>query len=152
MTLNYECLGSNNKLRERRYTVLSYFIRGATPQEIAAITELNNKDKTITIKQVYNDIAYLRTHELHDLPLNMLRDLNTSFYELKVTELERKLKKHESNPSVWLGIQKLIIDVKDKSLKLQGAAVEKVEHSGYVKLYDFSTDKYPDPEPASETT
>lgn len=132
MTINYKCLGHNDKMRVRRYYVLTYFLKGATPQEIAQFTEENPKLKPITIKQVYNDIGYLRTHPLHDLPVDIVKDFGKSFYEMKVTELERKLKKHEENPSVWLGIQKLIKDYKDASLKLQGASVEKVEHTGDV--------------------
>lgn len=146
MTLNYTCLGHNEKLRDRRYLVLTYFLKGATPNEIADFSEQNKKIKTITIKQVYNDIAYLRKTPLHDLPVDIVKDFGKSFYELKVTELERKLRKHEENPSVWLGIQKLIKDYKDASLKLQGASIEQIELSGSVKLYDFSTDKYPAPD------
>lgn len=120
MTLNYTCLGHNETIRDRRYKVLTFFLKGATPQETANTTGM-------TIRQVYNDILFLRTNPLHDLPIEMVRDFGKSFYEIKVTELERKLKANESNPSVWLGIQKLIKEYKDASLKLQGAVVEKVE-------------------------
>jgi len=134
MTLNYTCLGQNDKIRKRRYNVLTFFLKGATPQEIADFTNNNPDFEPITIKQVYNDIGYLRTHPLHDLPIELVRDFGKSFYELKITELERKLKKNEANPSVWLGIQKLIKEYKDASLKLQGAAVDQldVNHSGEV--------------------
>lgn len=125
MTLNYTCLGHNEKIRDRRYKVLTLFLKGASPKETANTTGM-------TIKQVYNDITFLRTNPLHDLPIEMVRDFGKSFYEIKVTELERKLKMNESNPSVWLGIQKLIKDYKDASLKLQGASNEVIEHIGEV--------------------
>ena len=112
MTLNYTCLGSNDEIRKRRYNVLTFFIKGATPDEIVRFTNENPNIESITTKQVYNDLSYLRSHPLHDLPIDMVRDFGKSFYELKVTELERKLKKNESNPAVWLGIQKLIREYK----------------------------------------
>lgn len=129
MTINYKCLGQNDKFRERRYKVLTFFLKGATPQETAEYAE-------IPIKQVYNDIAYLRSNPLHDLPIDMVKDFGKSFYEMKITELERKLKKYESNPSVWLGIQKEIRGYKNDSLKLQGVANDKIDvnHSGEIAL------------------
>ena len=130
MTLDYTCLGPYDEIRKRRYFVLSLLIKNATPAEIVEMSIKSEKQEDLTIKQVYNDLSYLRTHELHNLPLNMVRDINCSFFELKVTELERKANKYETNPSVWLGIQKLIGYYKEKSLQLQGALVEKVEHSG----------------------
>ena len=132
MTLNYTCLGSNDEIRKRRYNVLTFFIKGAIPDEIVRFTNENPNIESITTKQVYNDLSYLRSHPLHDLPIDMVRDFGKSFYELKVTELERKLKKNESNPAVWLGIQKLIREYKGDSLKLQGLMSEKVEHSGTI--------------------
>ena len=143
MTLNYTCLGSNENIRERRYKVLTFFLKGASPQETADYTGM-------TIKQVYNDITYLRTHPLHDLPIDMVRDFGKSFYEIKVTELERKLKNNESNPSVWLGIQKLIKDYKDASLKLQGAAPEVIDVNHTGELKHVLEVRYEDPPKSDE--
>jgi len=123
--MNYTCLGRNEKFRERRHRVLTLFLRGAKPAEIAEIMTLQDRGKGITekttVKTVYNDILFLRSTKLHDLPVDLVRDLGNSFYESKITELERKLKANESNPSVWLGIQKLILDYKKESMKLLGA-------------------------------
>jgi hypothetical protein len=127
MTINYTCLGKTEEMRERRYTVLTFFLKGARPFEIAEINGL-------PIKQVYNDLMYLRTHPLHDLPIDMVRDFGKSFFEIKISELERNLKKYGNNPSVWLGIQKEIRGYKNDLLKLQGALVDKVEHSGETRL------------------
>lgn len=130
MTINYTCLGRSEEIRDRRFKVLQFFLRGAKPAETSDIAGID-------IKDVYNDLVYLRTHPLHDLPLDMVRDFGKSFYELKISELERKLTKHESNPTVWLGIQKLIKEYKDASLKLQGAATEKIEHSDQKIIIDI---------------
>ena len=127
MTLNYTCLGSNDKIRQRRYNVLSFYLRGGTPDEIFTLINKTEKLPPITLKQVYNDVQFLRSTSLHDLPVDMVRDFGKSFYEIKVSELERKLSKNESNPAVWLGIQKLIREYKGDSLKLQGLMSEKVE-------------------------
>ena len=132
MTLNYTCLGSNDKIRQRRYNVLSFYLRGGTPDEIFTLINKTEKLPPITLKQVYNDVQFLRSTSLHDLPVEMVRDFGKSFYEIKVSELERKLSKNESNPAVWLGIQKLIREYKGDSLKLQGLMSEKVEHSGTI--------------------
>jgi len=132
MTINYTCLGQNDTMRKRRYNVLSFYLKGGTPEETVNITNKNPDIPDITLKQVYNDIQFLRNTPLHDLPIEMARDFGKSFYELKVTELERKLSKNESNPAVWLGIQKLIREYKADSLKLQGLMNEKVEHEGEI--------------------
>lgn len=130
MTMNYTCLGRNDDMRERRYKVLTFYLKGASPQETADYTGL-------PIKQVYNDLMYLRTTPLNDLPMDMVRDFGKSFYEMKITELERRLKKVEGNPPVWLGVQKLIKDYKDASLKLCGALTERIEHGDQKIIIDI---------------
>lgn len=119
MMMNYNCLGNTEKTRERRYNVLTLFIKGEKPSMIARLSD-------VPIKTVYNDLQFLRTHPLHNLPLNMIRDLGNSFYELKITELEQKVKSLESNPAVWLGIQKLIKEYKDTSLKLYATTFDNI--------------------------
>lgn len=131
MTLNYTCLGKSDKIRNRRFKVLMLFLKGGTPAEI--YINMNEQGINISKKIIYNDLSYLRITPLHDLPIDMVRDFGKSFYEIKITELERKLRRNESNPSVWLGIQKLIKEYKDSSLKLQGAVIQKIEHTGEIK-------------------
>ena len=45
----------------------------------------------------------------------------------------------------------LKLRIHDNRLKVLGEDIQKVQHSGEIKLYDFSTDKYPGPETASKT-
>jgi len=125
--MDFTCLGSNEKIRQRRYTVLKLYLKGLTPQEISKKTGLKQK-------HVYNDVLFLKTHKLNDLPIEIYRDMGMSFYELKIKELESELEKHKQNPSVWLGVQKLIKEYKDTMLKLIGASNEKVECQGDVKV------------------
>lgn len=131
--INYICLGKSEKTRNRRYHVLSFYLKGAKPAEIFNLVSRMEGYEKYKQKDCYDDIAYLRSHPLNDLPLEMVRDFGKSFYEVKITELERKLINNESeNPTIWLGIQKLILSYKMELLKLAGASVERVEHSGSV--------------------
>lgn len=125
MAMNYECLGIDTEMQERRYAVLKHFLKGFTPREIAKATGL-------TIKKVYNDLLFLRTNQLHDVPIEMIRDFGKSFYELKIRELEDSLDGLKSMPNAWLGAQKLIKEMKVESLKIQGGYIDRVEHSGKV--------------------
>ena len=142
MTINYECLGRNDKIRKRRYEVLSFAILGATPNDIARIMNT-------TVRQTYNDLKFLYSNELHNIPLSIVKDLNKSAFEIKIRELESMSKQFKNNPRDYIGLQNIILKNREASLKLMGLMSEKVEHSGYMKLYDFSTDKYPDPETTS---
>lgn len=123
--IDYSCLGQNTKIRERRYNVLSLLVKGAKPREIVDIISL-------TDDQVKNDIAFLTTKPLHNMPVEIAKDYNLSFYELKVRELEGKLKEFKDTPKFWIAIQELIRKYKADSLKLQGLLSEKVELSGSV--------------------
>ena len=71
---------------------------------------------------------YLRGARLHDLHVDIVRDFGKSFMEMKITELERKLKKlEETNPRLWIDTQKLIREYKNDLLKLAGATVDRSE-------------------------
>jgi len=123
--IDYTCLGQNTEMRKRRYDVLSLFVKGATPQETANLLNLS-------IKQVYNDRLFFTTNPLHNLPAEMARDFNQSFYEMKVRELEGRLKDFKTDSKSWLATQELIRKYKADSLKLMGLMNEKVELSGEV--------------------
>lgn len=125
--MDYKCLGSTDEIRARRYAVLIAFLKGGNPTEIAAGTGFK-------IRQVYSDIDFLRRNPLNNLPVDIVRDFGVSFYEMKITELERRagtLK--DPNSTLWLGIQKLIKEYKSELLKLVGATIERVELSGAVE-------------------
>jgi len=133
--INYRCLGKSDKIRERRYNVLTFWLKGAKPGEIHKMVSRIPGYEGYTQKKCYDDVAYICNpeHILHDLPIEMIRDFGKSFFEVKITELERKLITYESeNPNVWLGIQKLILNYKMELLKLTGASIERIEHSGSV--------------------
>ena len=125
MPIDYTCLGQNEKMQERRYNVLTLLVKGAKPREIVDILGF-------TYDQVKNDIAYLTTKPLHSMPVEIARDYNQSFYELKVRELEGRLKDFKTDSRSWLATQELIRKYKADSLKLQGLLSEKVELSGSV--------------------
>jgi len=125
--LDYKCLGKTEELRARRYQVLVAFLKGGNPAEIA-------KGTNFPIRQVYSDIDYLRRNPLNTLPVDIVRDFGVSFYEMKVTELERRAQLiKDPNSTLWLGIQKLIKEYKSEILKLVGASVERMELSGKVE-------------------
>ncbi len=142
MPIDFTCLGQNPEMRQRRYDVLSLFVKGATPQETA---ELLNLPK----KQVENDRMFITKQPLHNLPAEMAKDFNLSFYEMKVRELEDKLEELKKDTRSWIGTQELIRKFKADSLKLQGLMNDKVEHSGDITIkyvgddIDGNTDKVP---------
>lgn len=122
--INYKGLGTTEKIRERRYQVLTYSLKGGKPSEVAALIG-------VKIKTVYDDIAYLHSHRLQDAPIEVYRDLGNSWYEMKITELERSSKEYKGSP-VWVNLQNTILKYKTDQLKLIGAFVEHIEHSGSV--------------------
>lgn len=127
MVVNYECLGKTAATRERRYKVLVFYLKGATPIEIAKLMGLKPK-------RISNDIYFIKNNAINNLPLNIVRDLGQSFFEQKITELERKLKENETDMRVWLGIQKLILEYKDRSLKMYGALFDGPETPGTIMV------------------
>lgn len=135
MPIDYRALGPNAKLQHRRYKVLRLYLKGATPPEIAHMTGE-------TIKTVDNDLQYLRTKQLNELPLMIMKDMGNSFYELKIRELEAEIAKLpnktpediRSYSNTRLGYEKLIQKYKEQSLQLMGAFTERVEHTGQVAL------------------
>ena len=123
--IDYTCLGKTKPIQERRYKVLSLLVKGAKPREIV-------DHLSLTDDQVKNDIAHLTTNPLHNMPVEIAKDFNLSFYELKVRELEDKLEELKDTPKFWMATQELIRKYKADSLKLQGLMNDKVELSGEV--------------------
>ena len=124
--IDYTCLGQNTEMRERRYDVLALFIKGATPQETHKILS-KQKHPTLTLKQVYNDRLFFTTNPLHNLPAEMARDFNLSFYEVKIRELEVRLDVFKPDSKSWIATQELIRKYKADSLKLQGLMNDKLD-------------------------
>jgi len=114
-------------MRERRYKVLSEFVKGKTPKETAKVLD-------IPIKQVFNDRLFLTGGNLKNVPAEIMRELNNSYYEIKHAELEKQSEKYldDDDRKSYIGIQKEIRGFKSDSLKLMGLMNDKVEHSGEV--------------------
>jgi len=125
--IDHSCLGKTIKIQERRYAVLTLLIKGAKPREIANLLSLSDN-------QVKNDIFHLTNTPLHNTTVDIARDFNTSFYEIKARELEGKLKDFKEDSKSWLATQELIRKYKADSLKLMGLMNDKVEHTGAIKL------------------
>jgi len=123
--IDYTCLGQNTEMRERRYDVLALFIKGATPQETHKILS-KQKHPDLTLKQVYNDRLFFTTNPLHSLPAEMARDFNQSFYEMKVRELEGRLKDFKTDSKSWLATQELMGLMNDK-VELSGEVTTVLE-------------------------
>jgi len=127
--IDYTCLGQNKAMRERRYKVLKEFVKGKTPIETAEALDM-------PMKQVENDRLFITNGGLQNTPVEIVRELNNSYYEIKHAELEgeaEKYRKDEDRKS-YIAIQKVIGDNKSNSLKLMGLMNDKVEHSGAIKL------------------
>ena len=139
--IDHRCLGKTQPVQERRYNVLSLLLKGAKPREIIDILKLSDN-------QVKNDIFHLTSTPLHNTTVDIARDYNQSFYELKVRELEGRLKDFKTDSRSWLATQELIRKYKADSLKLQGLMNEKVELSGEVKT--ILEVKYEDPPKTDE--
>jgi len=125
--IDHSCLGKTTKIQERRYSVLSLLIKGAKPREIADLLELSDN-------QVKNDIFHLTNTPLHNTTIDIARDFNTSWYEIKIRELEGRLKDFKTDSRSWIAAQELIRKYKADLLKLMGLMNDKVEHSGAIKL------------------
>lgn len=122
MAIDYKCLGRNSTTQNRRYEILKWILKGYTPAEIQKITGND-------IKEVYNDIQFLHKTPLHNVPVELMKDMGQSFFEVKIKELEENLDTLDAHSKLWLETQALIIKTKTELLKLQGGYVEKVEHT-----------------------
>lgn len=127
MTLDYSCLGKNDQVRDRRYKVFVLAHKGVKPAEIV-------KQTGQTIRQVNNDMFFLRTNPMHNLSVDMLRDIDQSWFAIKIAELEDNLLQLGPQTSTWLKTQDTILRYKVELMKLSGVLVERVELSGSVEL------------------
>lgn len=123
--IDHRCLGKTQPVQERRYNVLSLLLKGAKPREITDIFKLSDN-------QVKNDIFYLTNTPLNNMTVDIAKDFNTSWYEVKIRELEGRLKGFKEDSRSWLATQELIRKYKADLLKLMGLMNDKVEHSGEV--------------------
>lgn len=114
------CLGKTQLVQERRYNVLSLLLKGAKPREITDILKLSDN-------QVKNDIFHLTNTPLNNMPVDIAKDFNTSWYEVKIRELEGRLKDFKTDSRSWLATQELIRKYKADSLKLQGLMNDKLD-------------------------
>lgn len=142
--IDHTCLGRTDEIRDRRYSILSLLVKGTKPRDIVSLLGF-------TDDQVKNDIFFLTNTPLHNTTVDIAKDFNTSWYEIKVRELEGRLTDFKTDSKSWLTTQELIRKYKADSLKLMGLMNEKVEHSGDVTIkyvgdeIDGDTDKIPTP-------
>ena len=120
--IDYTCLGQNKAMRERRYKVLKEFVKGKTPKETAEILDM-------PMKQVENDRLFITNGGLQNTPVEIVRELNNSYYEIKHAELESEAEKYreEEDRKSYIAIQKVIGDNKSNSLKLMGLMNDKLD-------------------------
>lgn len=118
--IDHTCLGRTDEIRDRRYSILSLLVKGTKPRDIVSLLGF-------TDDQVKNDIFFLTNTPLHNLPVELARDYNLSFYEVKVLELEGRLEDFETDSKSWLANQELIRKYKADSLKLQGLMNDKLD-------------------------
>lgn len=123
---NYIILGQNDDIRARRFRILQLYLRNATPPEIAHSLGLE-------LKQVYRDITFLRSIRLNDLPIEIIRDMGSNFFEMKVRELQSRVAAIPEdevlkNSNYVLGLERLILQHKSESLKILGAYQDPDEH------------------------
>lgn len=124
---DYACLGKNEDVRERRYKVFILTLKGMKPCDIQNQTGQ-------TIRQVYNDLLFLRSNPMHNMSVEMLKDIDQSWFAVKITELEQNLMLLTPDSKLWLETQDQIRKYKVELMKLSGVMVEKVEHSGEIGL------------------
>lgn len=115
---NFAKLGANDAVRTRRFKVLQLYLRNATPPEIAYSLGLD-------VKQVYRDTVFLRGIQLNDLPLEIIRDMGTNFYEMEIRELHAQAATldlgQKDDRKFYIDLKNAILKNKIESLKLQGA-------------------------------
>ena len=109
-------------MRERRYKVLKEFVKGKTPKETAEILD-------IPMKQVENDRLFITNGGLQNTPVEIVRELNNSYYEIKHAELESEAEKYrdDEDRKSYIAIQKVIGDNKSASLRLMGLTNDKLD-------------------------
>ena len=131
-TIDYTALGKNKKTADRRYKVLRLTMKGLTPIEILrSINTLGGVYAKVSYKTIQRDVCHLQTTQLNTLPLDIIKDMGQSFFELRIREYETELKTTK-NDGARAKLHELIHKAKIESLKISGAYVEKVEHSGNV--------------------
>lgn len=126
MPINYECLGRNDKIRKRRYDVLTYHVQNAHADDIA-------KALNITRKMVYKDLDAIYKTNPPNLPLDIVKHMQNSAFELKIRELEAKSSVTGISITDYGKLQDLVLKNRLASLKLMGLLNDKVELSGEVK-------------------
>lgn len=134
--VDYCKLGHTEATKTRRFKVIGLLAKGATPMEIyKSINKEHRKKeiKEICLETIYKDIKEI--NKLYakgdDTTLMAVQAQGATFYQHKIRELEAYAQTvKDDNPSVYLGVQKLLADMKEKDLKLKGAFIEKVEHIG----------------------
>ena len=125
--VNYECLGTTNKIKARRYNILCLrWIKGYNAQDIAAALNVSRR-------LVYEDIDYIKKHKMNDLPLEIWKDLDQSWFLIKIKELEAKLDQVESTTQ-WINIQNTILGYKKEFMKLTGVYEEQINHTGEIVI------------------
>ena len=125
--LDYACLGVSEEVRKRRYNVFVMTVKGAKPVDI-------QKQTGRSIRQVYNDLSYIRSHPMNNLSINMMKDIDQSWFNIKIYELEQNLMQLDPGTDIWLKTQDQIRKYKVELMKLSGVLVDKVEHSGDVGI------------------
>ena len=120
--IDYTCLGQNKTMRERRYKVLKEFVNGKTPIETAEVLDM-------PMKQVENDRLFITNGGLQNTPVEIVRELNNSYYEIKHAELEgeAEIYRDDGDRKSYIAVQKVIGDNKSASLKLMGLMNDKLD-------------------------
>lgn len=119
---DYTALGKSEEKRTRRLAVLKEYLKNKSPPEIAEATGYD-------LKQVNNDLYFLRHKPLNDLPLDLIRDMGVNFFEFQLKDIIDELAsipaiQRRNYPAYVLGLWDKMLKYKAESLKLQGAYVE----------------------------
>ncbi len=153
--MDYCKLGTQEKTKTRRFKIIGLLAKGATPPEIQKSINKQleaEEKKPLSLDMIYLDIRHINKlyAEGDDTTLAAIQAQGETFYQHMIRDLIRKAQDYESNPSVWLGIQKLLADLKEKDLKLKGAFVEKIEHTGEIRhvavQWQKESENLPEPE------
>ena len=71
---------------------------------------------------------------MNNLSINMMKDIDQSWFNIKIYELEQNLMQLDPGTDIWLKTQDQIRKYKVELMKLSGVLVDKVEHSGDVGI------------------